>query len=519
MCGHELMLMQPLRSNASRRQTSTVKFVPPPIKGWNAKDDQSDMDQDEAIVLDNLIPSDTGVFMRKGFTEWVTGIGSAIKSLMEYNAPTGSAKLFAATSSAVYDVSSSGAVGAAALSSLSNGYWQHLMFATSGGTFLVMCNGADAVRNYNGSAWSTPSITGVTSANLITVTAHQSRLWFIEENTMKVWYLPALSIAGAATSIDFGGLSRLGGKLMAMATWTRDSGSGIEDLAAFITSRGEVHIYSGSDPSSSATWERVGTFKISEPIGRRCLIKVGGDVGIITSQGVVPLAGILSRAESAQGKVAITDRIRNAFTLAYNQASTAQGWQCVEYPVGKLLILNVPVAENTTSVQFVMNANTGAWCRFTGINTSVWSLKGAELFFGGVDGTVYKYEGNSDNGVSIDGTSVSAFTDFGTPMTKCFKRIRPQFFGPSGYRPSIALRLDYSEDYRVYNAAAYVSSGTVWDDGDWDTSSWASPSQSSALWQGITGEGFTAAIVVKLSSEESMTYNGAKILYETGDQL
>ena len=513
------MLMQPLRNNASRRQTSTVKFVPPPIKGWNARDDLTDMDKDEATVLDNIIPSDTGIFLRNGYTEWVTGLPSAIQALMDYNAPSGTPKLFGATTSAIYDVTSAGAVGAAVVSTLSNGWWQHLMFSTAGGTFLVLTNGADGVRNYNGTTWSTPSITGVTSANLITVTAHQSRLWFIEENTMNVWYLPALSVAGAATAIDLGGLSRLGGKLMAMASWTRDSGNGIEDLAAFITSRGEVHVYSGTDPASADTWQRVGTFKIPEPVGRRCLIKVGGDVGILTTQGLVPLSGVLSRAESAQGKIAITDRIRNAFTSAYAEAPTANGWQCTEYPVGKLLVLNVPVTENTESVQFVMNANTGAWCRFTGINTNVWSLKGTELFFGGVDGTVYKYGGAADNDASIDGLSISAFNDFGTPMTKNFKRIRPQFFGPSGYRPAIALRLDYSDEYVIYNAASFVASGTAWDEGTWDEASWASPAQSSALWQGITGEGFTAGIVVRLSSTEPITYNGAKILYETGDQL
>lgn len=103
--------------------------------------------------------------------------------------------------------------------------------------------------------------------------------------------------------------------------------------------------------------------------------------------------------------------------------------------------LNVPVTENTKSVQFVMNANTGAWCRFTGINTNVWSLKGTELFFGGVDGTVYKYGGAADNDASI--CLILMFNDFGTPMTKNFKRIRPQFFGPPGYRPAIALRSDY----------------------------------------------------------------------------
>lgn len=70
------MLMQPLRNNASRRQTSTVKFVPPPIKGWNARDDLTDMDEDEATVLDNIIPSDTATFLRNGYTEWVTGLPS-----------------------------------------------------------------------------------------------------------------------------------------------------------------------------------------------------------------------------------------------------------------------------------------------------------------------------------------------------------------------------------------------------------------------------------------------------------
>jgi hypothetical protein len=104
-------------------------------------------------------------------------------------------------------------------------------------------------------------------------------------------------------------------------------------------------------------------------------------------------------------------------------------------------------------------------------------------------------------------------------MTKCFKRIRPQFFGPSGYRPAIALCLDYSDQYALYNAASFVASGTAWDEAEWDEGAWASPSQSNALWQGITGEGFTAGVVVRLSSTEPITYNGAKIVYETGDQL
>jgi hypothetical protein len=43
-----------------------------------------------------------------------------------------------------------------------------------------------------------------------------------------------------------------------------------DDYAAFITSEGQVAVYSGADPASSTTWSLVGVFDIGAPIGRRC---------------------------------------------------------------------------------------------------------------------------------------------------------------------------------------------------------------------------------------------------------
>ena len=60
------------------------------------------------------------------------------------------------TARPIYDVSSSGAVGAAAVSGLTNARHQHTMFATSGGQFLVICNGADGVRTYDGTVVGRP---------------------------------------------------------------------------------------------------------------------------------------------------------------------------------------------------------------------------------------------------------------------------------------------------------------------------------------------------------------------------
>lgn len=510
------MALLPLRQNPSRTRTFRQKQVKAPFGGWNARDDITDMAPEDALVLDNLIPGDASVSLRRGKRVQCDGLGSPILTLMEYSPPSGSPKLFGAIDDKIFDVSASGTIDPdndAVVDTLSNGRWSHTMFATSGGNFLLCVNGANGLRSYNGSAWATESVSNVTAANLVTITSHQSRVWMIEENTMKVWYLDALAKSGSATSIDFAALSKLGGKLMAMASWTRDSGVGIEDLAVFITSQGEVHIYSGSDPASSDTWSRVGTFKIAEPIGRRCLIKVGGDIGVLTTQGLVPLSGVLSRAESAQGQVAISDKVRDAYTRAQSRSRDMTGWQVTEYPTGKLLVVNVPIVESVTAEQFVMNSVNGKWCRFTGFNACCWGMLNGELFFGDANGTVYRYAGSDDDGEDILAKAVSAFSDFGTPENKSFDALLPVFFGPAGYRPQVGLRLDYAEDEYLSPSIAFDSSGDDWDSEDWDECDWAPASAPNKLWQGIAGEGITAAVVISISTSESMTYNGAMIRF------
>ena len=234
-------MLQPLRNNARRQPTSTVQYLPPPTKGWNAKDDLSDMDPTDAVVLDNLIPTEGGVTMRRGCQRWVSSLDSAVETLMTYSPPSGSDKLFAAAGTEIFDVTlqqaqldregqpigllflltQAGDASVLELGSLTNGRWQHVMFSNAASNFLVAANGADNVLNYDGSSWTTPTITGVTSANLINVQSHQSRLWFVEKDTLSIWYLGTNAISGAATEINFAPISKLGGFLVAMATCYR----------------------------------------------------------------------------------------------------------------------------------------------------------------------------------------------------------------------------------------------------------------------------------------------------------
>src|SRR6185436_9262950 len=107
----------------------------------------------------------------------------------------------------------------------------------------------------------------------IAVNVFKGRLFFIPKASLSFWYLPAGAAGGALAEFDLSGEAVKGGYLMAMATWTRDGGSGVDDFAVFITSEGEAIVYQGTNPNSSTTWAKVGSYTIGKPLGRRCMMQ------------------------------------------------------------------------------------------------------------------------------------------------------------------------------------------------------------------------------------------------------
>lgn len=491
--------------------------VPPPVGGWNARDPLAAMTPADAIVADNIVAVDGGIESRPGSSETATGIsGLFVESLMEYDKPGATAKLFAAATTAIWDASSAGAA-SSSLTGLTNGRWQHTMLSNAGNHYLLCVNGADGLRYYDGTGWATSSLTGtITAALCIGIQTHQNRVWLIEENSLDIYYLGTGAITGAATRVLLSTQFKLGGKLLAMGTWTRDGGSGMDDVAAFISSRGEVLIYQGTDPSAAATWAKVGLFKIPEPIGRRCIHKLGGDIAILTSQGLIPMSAVLSQSDASQAFAAVTDKISGAFRRAYDSYGTLHGWQVIEFPSRGLLIINVPTAERSTAVQFVMSTKTGAWSRWTGLESNVWALKGAQMYFGLNDGTTSRFgHVSTDDGTPINAFLVQAYNAFGDPRRKRFLRFRPQLHRPPDYAPLVDILLEYDPDIPVYSPPTAASSGTAWG------SAWGSPWGSGANvstfgWQVIHGTATAAALVISASTKSTMQYNGGLVSYEVG---
>lgn len=87
-----------------------------------------------------------------------------------------------------------------------------------------------------------------------------------------------------------------------------------------------------------------------------------------------------------------------------------------------MAIVNLP--SSFGPYQYVMNTETGAWCRFVGISASCWATWQDRLFFGSSDGTVYEAEaGASDNGTAIDALMVGAWNRFGDGLSTKFSKL------------------------------------------------------------------------------------------------
>ena len=482
------------RAGTFQRNRSTSASLPAPVGGWNDRDSLADMKEDDAVTLVNLFPSTTSVNARDGYSRFSTGYPAVVETLIAYSGAA-TDKLKAISNGGVYDATAGGAIGAAELSGLTNSRWQYINVATPGGNFIEMCNGADNVYTYDGTTWTDQggNISGVTSSNLININLFKNRVWFIEENTLKAWYLPVQSIAGAANALDLSSFAPHGGYLMAMGTWTIDAGYGVDDLAVFITSNGDVLVYRGTDPSSASTWALVGVWWIGSPVGRRCFVKYRGDLVIITQEGLVAMSSLLQSSQ-VNPRVALTDKIQKTMADAVTNYGSNFGWQVIPFDPLNMLVLNVPVTAGASQQQYVMNSITGAWCNFTGWNANCFEILGDDLYFGGTNYVAKAFDTAEDDGGAIFIDGLQAFNYFGSRgQLKRFTMLRPMLLINSTQQVNINMNVDFDQTAPASAIGTAAFSGAVWDTAQWDNAQWSSTLSVSAIWQGSTGVGYCGA--------------------------
>lgn len=485
------------------QQDVESKPSPVPTKGWDAISPLSNMEPDFAVVLDNAVPRPTWVELRGGSSVWVQGLGAVVETLIVYRPAESIEQMFAVAGGTFYDVSNFSSP-SVAVSGFNNSRWQYINFTPAGGTtHIIAVNGEDFAGIYDGISWGPLSITGIATNLLSNVAAHKRRIWFIEKDSNNAWYLNTDAIAGTATKFELGSLLTKGSFLVAMGIWTVDGGNGPDDFAVFISNKGQAVIFKGTDPNNANAWFHVGTFNLPPPLGHRCFLSFGSDLLYISLEGLLPISKALPFDPSGVRSVALTNRIQNAMLSAAQNGRTMFGWECKAFPLQSLLVMNVPVVENSVQVQFVMNTLTGAWCRFTGWDSPCYEIYNESLFFGTNNGGVnLAYVGKSDVVEPIKMDMKTAFNYYDDPgRQKYMTLVRPYIVAGGSIFPTLGIDIDFGDEDFEAITSNYIETGSLWDVALWDVASWSNIATGNLFndWQTVGAVGTAIALRMKIN--------------------
>lgn len=489
------------RAQVERSLDAARQNIPSPIQGWNTRDSLSAMQPLDAIVLDNFFPQTASVKSRGGSEEFATGFTGNVETLMALRAGSTTIRL-AASGDKIYTwTSTKGGTATQIGTGFSSARWQHVNFNSN--LLMVSDSTSDTPQRYTvagGLASLTitlkdgggSTIVGTDADDMNGINVFKSRVYLWSTDELRFFVGDTNAIQGDFTEFDLSTLSNRGGYLQAMGTISRDGGAGADDLAAFITSNGEVFIYQGDDPTTAADWSLIGIYTIPAPLSVRGVEKFKGDLKVITEVDQVSLLEVLNSGGLVVRPSKLTGAIKDAVSLY----SSNYGWEVTLYPAGDMILYNIPVAENDTYHQYVINTVTGAACRFTGWNARTFEVIDDELYFGENQRIMRADVGFIDDDNDINVTAERAFTEFGSPLQKNFISLKEVIRSETVLNLTLGQAIDYGVA-STPSPQVSVASGTAWDTADWDTFFWADDSVAQIITFALGGTG--VAISTKLS--------------------
>ncbi len=475
----------------------------------NTREGAAALQPHEARFLQNWTPSGNSVKIRSGYSSFSTGAGgTGVETLAVWEGEA-SSKLIGCGAGEVYDVSGSSASVLTSSASYSEDRWQTEVYKG----YLLGVNATDAPWKYDGTAIAATGFTGVALADLANIRKVRNRLWTCLKDSATAYYAGIGSISGALTSFDLGQVVG-GGYLMAVGAHSQDAGDGPDDYTVFIMSTGEIAIYAG-DPST--TFTKVGNYKMPRPIGRDCLVELGGQLAIITEGGLIPIAAAVAGqafdalALGNYGKVqpSLDD---DADTYGANAGWLSRMWR-------GFVVMNVPLT-TSASRQWVYNTKTGAWTQWTYPAASFAEWNG-DLYFGDWSaGTVWKVAGNTDNALAIATKAECAFVSPGMGQKVAVTAIRFDTKIDGALDGSYAIDADFlaqSGGYIPDVAIAAVTVSTPWGS-SWG-SPWSSANQAKGQWFSTFARGRAVALNFSASTTASVEWYGAHLLVKKSGNI
>lgn len=348
-------------------------------------------------------------------------------------------------------------------------------------------------------------VDGVDTASLDYVWTYKNRLFFIERNSMNVWYASVDSIGGTLTRLPLGGVFPQGGSLLFGASWSLESSGegGLSEQCIFVTTEGEVAAFQGGNPSDVQDWRAVGIYRIGKPLGAKAWFRAGGDVIIATDIGLVPLSQAINRDMAALAPASVSYPIETAWNEAVADRRTSP-WHCAIWPERQMVVVVLPTIAGEVPEMFVANARTGAWCNFLNWDGACIDVFQGRMFFGSADGKVVEaYQTGADRGETYTGAFVPLFTDVDNPASlKITKMASPVLRVTQEANVSVSMQFDYQVDDLVAPPATPITGADVWGQAIWGQAVWGGGKKKNHQqdWYGVGGIGYAFAPALQITS-------------------
>ena len=492
-----------------------------PLKGWDTKTSLADQQEGYATLLDNYIPNNRFLELRKGFKPFLTLEEEvSLKTIIPFPE---NERILVAGGNEIYEAYSGAVLGANYLSDFwINCYFKHRLFLVNGNDIAKVYSydpeesggdvGSIADINFSLPAGDTGNLVfaGVGTSN--------QQLVFFRENELKFYYANVGDISGTLNVFDLSQVVKKGGQLMAVVSWGKDSSQGFNNYTAFITSEGEIVVYEGNnfgDPNLSIK----GNFFTARPLGRRCVLNWGADIIIITERGYIPMSQIIANGELIKESDLFSDKISGAVLERSALYGNEPGWMGVVSGQEHFALFNVPFGNEYE--QHIMNLETGAWCRFKGINAPDWCVFDGMLLFC-MNNKVYQYtgysdilvdDGNVDNTQYINGEIKNVYSKLGTINPKILQLFNSRIECNQKLNISYSVGIDY-QDQKYDFAPTPEIGGFLWADEDtplsddktrlWDEGEWSSGIENISKWYSISGWGVAISLQLKTQTNTAV---------------
>lgn len=364
-------------------------------------------------------------------------------------------------------------------------------------------------------------------ADFVHVTVWKSRVLFVERDTARAWYGDINAIYGTFTSFNFGAKMQKGGSLVGLWNWSINGGDGLDTHLVGISAAGDVVIYTGTDPSSAATFGLKGCWSVGGVVaGRRIATDSGGDLLILSSLGVVPLSRLVVGGETFDQSNYATRKIGPVFVRLATIYGSYRGWSMHIHPTDNALMVTVPVGNNDPTEQLAMSFATKGWFPWRDLpilSACVWNK---ELYFGTVDGKVCRQTGFVDNvrygsPDSFDAVRWSVLPAFRHKVVNTqIQFARPVLLSET---PAANVEATAKYDYDLTEPAVVAGNGgggaSAWDEALWDSAVWANEFGVTQPTGGAAGMGKAVSIALRGNAISRTTVVGVDVMMTSGGFL